>query len=770
MPLILRGRSKARVDIHWDGPLPVDIAVIAQDHGEQPLYQKTLNEGDRLQLELTELDFSKLGDCTEVALLGIVAGKEQEPGNVSAPLPIQKCLHANCGLWGHVREDGYCKHCGRRIRGHNESYGFPKLEINNFSVVLWNGVTGHLWKKQETREDRDGIYSMGRYEDKDHSRDYVEILEEKFSTRLAQKFIKLQELLKKADLLDKTWRPPLACFQEEFQRTVWIYYPWLPNQRKWRYISAASYIATEQVDILTVNDLATVGIELCKIAEKIHAQGHVWASLKLSDLILCRNKDNNISIYLRSRDIVWQNTPSKILLDPCLTPLELFWEENNNLSNGCEVTEVYIIAAVMYQLAAKSFNLLSYNCLSYPYGLPTIKLFRPPDQFPLTDAASAYFECIINQAILLNPADRGFVTLAEFRKALENLLGMAAEKSHGNYRLNVGSALDIGNARRDSDLSKNQDDLFVTHYTLENFGWGVFALCDGVSTSTIGSGDIASDMVVKTVKNWWRDHEEDRETICQYASVNFQQACHFLNELVSEANRNIREHADKIGSKEELETCVVMGSTVILGMVYERTLVYGWLGDSAIYRISPWGWERLNYADNERNYKLKEGKQLEELKEGGNALTHCLGAHFYKQEHIQMHFGITQLYPQDAILVCSDGIPDYIEPESFYAYQENYQMLRIASVLWEYEKDPLADSRALANMLISTVNRIGGGYDNLAAILIRPVPESYLARDKSFQRLKTLSSNMQTTIRQDHQQTQKVSPAKITEAGNNTNS
>jgi serine/threonine protein phosphatase PrpC len=765
MPLILRGRSKARVEIHWDGPLPVDIAIVAQEQTEIPIYQRNLSEGDRLQLELNELDFSKLGDCYELHLVGMIIGKEQEQGAVSASLSVQKCQHASCGLWGHAREDGYCKHCGRRIRTRKDSYGFPKLEINNFSLVLWNNVTGHLWKKQESREDSSGIYSMGKYEDKDHSRDYVEILEEKFNSRLAQKFVKLQEVLKKADILDKTWRPPLACFQEEFQRTVWIYYPWLPSQRKWRYISASSYITTAQVDILTITDLVTLGIELCKIAEKIHAQGYVWASLKLADLILCRNKGNNISLYLRSRDIVWQSTPSKNLLDPCLTPLELFWEEPSDIGNGCEVTEVYIIAAILYLLAAKSPNLLSYNCLSYPYGLPTLKLFRLPDQFPLTNISSAYFESTINQALLLNPADRGYRTILEFRSALERLLEAANIEQHGSYRLNIGSALDIGNARREHDLSKNQDDLFITSYTLENFGWGMFVLCDGVSTSTIGSGDLASTIVIETVKEWWRDHESERSDICQCASTDVQRAHTFLNELLSEANRRICKAVRELASVEMIEAGVVMGSTVTVGMVHERTMVYGWLGDSAIYRISAWGWERLNYADNERNYRLREGKPLEDLKEAGNALTLCLGAHFARQEHVQMHFGITELYPEEYILVCSDGIPDYIEPESFYAYHENYQMLRMASVLWEYEKDSLADSRALANMLISTVNRIGGGYDNLAAIIIRPLPENYLSREKSFHRLKVLTSNMQKNMREDQRRTEKVVVAKIPESG-----
>jgi serine/threonine protein phosphatase PrpC len=503
-----------------------------------------------------------------------------------------------------------------------------------------------------------------------------------------------------------------------------------------------------------------IGISLCKIVERCHAQGYLWASLKLSDLILCRNKGNNISIYLRSRDIAWK-VPSKTLLDTCLVPWELFWEEP--LGNGFEVSEVYIIATLLYFLASKATNLLSYNSLSSPYGLPTLKLFRTPEKYPLTIPSAVYFESLINQAMLLHPVDRVYKTVAPFRESLERLLSTTAEM-HGRYFFDVGDALDVGDAKRENDWHTNEDRLFVTSYNLEKHGWGIFVLCDGVSTANLGNGGRASEIVVHKVQDWWQSQNEaKRLEVCQSAQTDFASACSFLNDLVSEANRQIRMEVEGLATEVGADT-LVMGSTVVVGLIYNRVMVFGWLGDSGMYRISSWGWERLNYGDNERNGWLKEGKPFDEFKEAGNALTQCVGAHFYKKERIEMHFGITLLYPGELILISSDGIPDYIEPEASYVYQENYQMLRIASVLTEYQQDILLDSKALASVLISTVNRVGGGYDNLAAILIRLLPEGYTEREKSFQRLQALFMNMPKALQQEcYLKTQKVAAVKLQE-------
>lgn len=757
MLLTLRGRSKARLEIQWDGPLPVDLRIVPQNQRKVQLYETELHDTNRTQLELEQMNFSGLGNLTEIDIIAIAKWQRGQPEIESESLSIQKCHHIGCSHWGLSREDGYCRHCGRRIKDQSYSYGFPKLELSKSSITLWNGTDGQLWKNKESRDIGNGIYSMGRYQDKEHDRDFVEILEEKYDPELSRRFVLLHQLLRELDLLDKEWKPPLAAFQEEHHRSLWIYYPWLPREKKWRNISAWAYIFDKDVDRIGTADIVKIGIQLCKIVEKVHHRGYLWASLKLSDLMLSKNRADEISIYLRTRDLSW-NKPEKALLDTCLIPWELFWEEE--LSSGYEITEVYVIAALLYFLRAKSPNLLSYNSLSYPYGLPTLKLFFEADDAGQPDPLFGYFESVINQALLLHPAERIYRTVEELHLALQQLLDTCKiSQNDETYRLEVGECLDVGDEKRESDMSKNQDAVFLTSFLLERDSWGMFALCDGVSTATVGSGDRASRTIIETLQSRWSSYSyQQQREICKSAGSDFARACAYLNEIADEANCLIRRQAEELAPPEKLEEALVMGSTITIGIVYHRTIAFGWLGDSPIYRISPvFGWERLNFDHNERNYRLKEGMPLEDcFIEGGNALTHCVGAHFYLENHLPMNFGRAFLHPGEHILICSDGIPDYIEQEASYARNESYQMLRIASLIYAYEKDTLIDARAMASILVSGVNRIGGGMDNLSAILIRVLPENCVFREKAYHRLKLLAKSMQAVMRQPNLQTRRV--------------
>lgn len=756
MPLVLRGRSKARLEIQWDGLLPVSVRIIPKAHQKITLYQLQMETSSRAQVDLDQMDFSRLENLNELDLQALGKWQKGQPEASSESVPIQKCYHAGCGQWGLARDDGYCRHCGRRIKDQT-SYGFQKLEISNFTISLWNGIEGRLWKNKEFRQTNNGIYSMGRYEDKEHSREYVEILEEKYDPEFERRFVRFYELLGKLDLLDKYWKPPLASFQKEYQRSVWIY-PRLRKEKKWRSISALSYIFSRDADLIRTQDIVNIGIQICKIAKKIHEQGYLWASLKFLDLVLTRNPGEEISIYLRARNIAWEK-PQKELLDTCFIPWELFWDEE--LRGGYEVTEVYIIAILLYFLKAKAPNLLAYNSLSYPYGLPALKLFfgQIQNSEPLFD----YFEATLNQALLLNPSERGYQTIDEFQTALEQLLTFCKEPKARKYVLDVGESLDVGDEKRDSDLTRNQDAVFITSFTLEKECWGLFVLCDGVSTATIGSGDMASRIIIETFREWWLSQSRQEQLeICKCAARDFARACSSLNGIVDEANRRIHEEAEKLVPSQVIEESLIMGSTITVGMIYHDSMIFGWLGDSPIYRIHPgFGWTRLNYDHNERNYRLKEGMPLEEcFIEGGNALTHCVGAHFYIENHVEMHFAQTFLYPGEHIIVCSDGIPDYIESESSYAHNENYQMLRIASMVYEYERDSLIDARAMASILVSGVNRIGGGMDNLSAIVIRVLPENFMFGEKAYQRVKELCRKMQMIMRQAHLETKKIVPTR----------
>ena len=154
-----------------------------------PLYRQQIVNTMRISLELDQLDFSRLANITEIELVAVVKGKDKSNLAISESLPIQKCPHVGCGLWGHAREDGYCKYCGRRIRDHVYSYGFQKLELTSIPLKLWDNTEGILVKKREAREHQNGVYSIGQYQDSNHPLANVEILEEKYDSKQEKRFL-----------------------------------------------------------------------------------------------------------------------------------------------------------------------------------------------------------------------------------------------------------------------------------------------------------------------------------------------------------------------------------------------------------------------------------------------------------------------------------------------------------------------------------------------------------------------------------------------------
>lgn len=730
MPLLLRGKLKDTLEILWDFPCE-KIMVCSKDN--ETLYSSDVTSQNKLNIRLSDLDFSQIS-AKELDIVAIASDE------VSQPIQIQKCPHDDCHLWGHVKDDGYCKHCGRRVKKHQYTTGFTKLGISCINVTLIDGEQISLWKSKEQHEHDNSVYSIGQYQASDGQRKDVDILEEQFSEETNTRFLQLYNILENSDLLGGYWQPPLVSFQKDFNRILWIYHKL--KKSEFPSISAYDYITSKINEPLTTKDILGIGIQLCIVARKIHSYNQHWCSLRLADLVLQRKPDEKypISIYLRTRDICWQENPSPKLVDNSLIPWELYWDD----SSGCKISqasEVYIIAAAMYLLKAKSPNLLHYNPISYHYGLPSLKLFKADLPLPPVEknTQDKYFESILNQALVAHPDERGYQNIKDLQTALESLYLSTPNDHSEKFTLEIGSDLDVGDAKHTSDFTQNQDSLFVSHYTLTQQGWGLFVLCDGISTCSFGSGAEASKIVTDTFKEWWAENsEEQRKEVCMYASQNHEEGCKFLNELVNIANAKIRKKV--IQHAGEVDFSSIMGSTVTAGLIHDDMVLFSWVGDSPIFRFSKYGWERLNFEDNERNIKLLLGRTLEEaFIDGGNAITRCIGASFYNKDHVDMHFDYTYLSANESILICSDGIPDYIEPESDLSLQENYRMMRLASIFSSYNSDSLVNSKALSSILISSANRISGGKDNLSAIVLRTLPKTFHAKVESYNRLRLLS-------------------------------
>jgi len=75
MPLTLKGKSKARLEIQWDGNTPVELSIVPASNTNSLLYREQILKAGGFQLELTHLEFNNLPEIGELDLVALVKDK-----------------------------------------------------------------------------------------------------------------------------------------------------------------------------------------------------------------------------------------------------------------------------------------------------------------------------------------------------------------------------------------------------------------------------------------------------------------------------------------------------------------------------------------------------------------------------------------------------------------------------------------------------------------------------------------------------------------------
>lgn len=107
-------------------------------------------------------------------------------------------------------------------------------------------------------------------------------------------------------------------------------------------------------------------------------------------------------------------------------------------------------------------------------------------------------------------------------------------------------------------------------------------IADGISLCTVGSGDLASRLLVESMRKWWH---EQAPTLRGVSSTRVHQA---IREGLTRANRHILTEAARIvGGK--LHDTVPMGTTVVLAVTQGNRVHLAALGDSRGWLAHPFG-------------------------------------------------------------------------------------------------------------------------------------------------------------------------------------
>lgn len=244
--------------------------------------------------------------------------------------------------------------------------------------------------------------------------------------------------------------------------------------------------------------------------------------------------------------------------------------------------------------------------------------------------------------------------------------------------MEIVSRTEIGKVRE-----INEDYLFVGPTKIDNLSFAILA--DGMGGHL--AGEIASADSVNLITKAIMNGLETVKTTAEYSSL--------IEVAINSANTVIYNNSQ---TDEKLKG---MGTTIVLALVDESTVIIGHIGDSRAYLFSD-GELRLKTSDhtlvNELfiNEKISRAEALNHPQK--NVLTRALGT----DAEVKIDIKEICWEPGEIILLCSDGLSNNIKQSKLENYISNYQ-------------DSLEN---LADKLIADALE-NGGDDNISLILIK---------------------------------------------------
>jgi len=256
-----------------------------------------------------------------------------------------------------------------------------------------------------------------------------------------------------------------------------------------------------------------------------------------------------------------------------------------------------------------------------------------------------------------------------------------------SLKLQYAGKTDVGKKR-----SHNEDNLCLA--TEEN----LYMVADGMGGHA--SGEVASQMAVDTIQNFFRETSEDEEMTWPYKmdkDLNYEE--NRLNAGIKLANLRIHRQASQNSSQRG------MGTTIVALLFSGEDAYFGHVGDSRIYRLREGKLEQITDDHSLLNDYIKMKDLSEEEIENfphKNVIVRALGM----KETVQVDVARKPPEHGDIYLLCSDGLNAMTDDDE------------IRRILNEH-----SDNLEVAcNELVESANR-NGGTDNVTVVLVKVLEE-----------------------------------------------
>lgn len=241
--------------------------------------------------------------------------------------------------------------------------------------------------------------------------------------------------------------------------------------------------------------------------------------------------------------------------------------------------------------------------------------------------------------------------------------------------LAFAAATDIGCRRTNNEDSYGYDN--APH---------LYVVCDGVGGGA--AGEVASSTAVRTLIESFE---------AQSLATDGAQAQPIENRLlhsIQEANRIVREAAQ---SNLDFQN---MGTTLVCACLDGSRILIGNVGDSRAYLIREGACLQITQDHSLLDEQLRSGMITPEMAANSSlqsVITRAIGA----AETVEPDFFAADLQPEDILLLATDGLTRYLQPEE------------IASIA-----SPRVELPAICHSLVE-VTKQRGGADNITCIVLR---------------------------------------------------
>jgi serine/threonine protein phosphatase PrpC len=440
-----------------------------------------------------------------------------------------------------------------------------------------------------------------------------------------------------------------------------------------------------------------LGIELAEVLESVHGAGLMLYDLDPSQIVLERGG--------RIRMHAVAGLPKAGTLPPVAPGIFCAPEVRRRLRYKVNAAaDVYAAALLLYALLARRAPL---ELDTDPSLLCSPRVFRPECPLGVWPHLRA---CLDANPLRRVGHARGLRDALV--KARDRLLSEArATEDAAAVRLNAWAEQHVGytKARRGSG---QQDRSLAVTSTAANCG--LYVVADGVSRCKYGDGGFAAEQVEWASLQRWSGLERAGSAALD---LSHWQRCDVLKQVSRSAGKRVSTEINARYAPLPNEPNQVMSSTLVSAFIVGGEATIANLGDSRAYLVRDGTIEQISIDHDRCTDALRLGLGFRDAAtvSMGAALTRVVGRVIVdadgstRPDPFDPEMFRVRLLPGDRIVLCSDGVADYVAGAGNSTSEQERKILEVTL----QEPDP---ARAAFELVVLS-NRVGG-YDNISCVVI----------------------------------------------------